>query len=97
MECLATWRDAYKPAKLVGSVLRSSVQDNLGRGGFHIEEKDKNINSNVKQCLRMVVDDHFTAVVKVLGSSGVAPYNEHTMKALEAKHTYIPSPSMPTM
>ncbi|CAI8582991.1 unnamed protein product [Vicia faba] len=96
LESLVTWRDADSLAKLVDSVLRSSKQGNSGSGGVHIEEKDKKMSSNVKHNLRKVEDGHFTATVKVLGSSGVAPYNEHTMKALEAKHSYRPPPSMST-
>ncbi|KAL6505583.1 hypothetical protein OROHE_022962 [Orobanche hederae] len=84
LECLATWRDTDGAAKLVASVLESSTVTRM-------EEKDKKLNSNVKQCLRKVADGHFTAAVKVLGSSGVAPYNEHTIKALEEKHPYRPS------
>ncbi|MCI35724.1 hypothetical protein A2U01_0056945, partial [Trifolium medium] len=51
---------------------------------------------NIKQCLRKVEDGHFTAVVKVLGSSGVVHCNENTMKILEDKHPYRPPPSKPT-
>nr|GEY48359.1 putative exostosin-like protein [Tanacetum cinerariifolium] len=41
-----------------------------------------------------VVDGHFTAAVKVLSSSSVAPYCDDTFKALEAKHLYKPPTSM---
>ncbi|MCI72591.1 hypothetical protein A2U01_0093854, partial [Trifolium medium] len=54
------------------------------------------MNTNIKQCLRKVADGHFTADVKVLGSSGVAPYNEVTMKFLKEKHPYRRPPSAPT-
>lgn len=50
------------------------------------------MSSNVKKFLHKVAYDHFTLVVKVSGSSGVA----HTMKVLNAKHLYIPPPSIPT-
>ena len=52
-------------------------------------------NTNIKQCLRKVADGHFTAAVKVLCSSGVAPYNSATTEALEAKHPFMPPPSLP--
>ncbi|PNX61960.1 hypothetical protein L195_g060921, partial [Trifolium pratense] len=54
------------------------------------------MNTNIKQCLRKFADGHFTVAVKVLGSSGVAPYNEDAMKVLEEKHPYRPPPSAPT-
>ncbi|MCI09312.1 hypothetical protein A2U01_0030396, partial [Trifolium medium] len=65
-------------------------------GRENIEEENAKMNTNIKQCLRKVADGHFTAAVKVLGSSGVAPYNEGTMKILEEKHPYMPPPSAPT-
>ncbi len=52
--------------------------------------------SNVRQCLRKVGDGHFTAAVKVLSSSGVAPYGRATMEALRAKRPIMPPPSMPS-
>ncbi|GJW86378.1 putative reverse transcriptase domain-containing protein [Tanacetum coccineum] len=66
------------------------------RGGDFLEEGATG-NSNIKQCLRKVADGHFTAAVKVLSSSGVAPYCDDTIKALEAKHPYKPPPSMPSI
>ncbi|KAK2449842.1 hypothetical protein QL285_008997 [Trifolium repens] len=54
------------------------------------------MSTNIKQCLRKVAVGHFTAAVKVLGSSGVAPCNEETMRILGDKHPYKPPPSMPT-
>ncbi|GKE16907.1 hypothetical protein Tco_1424484, partial [Tanacetum coccineum] len=48
----------------------------------------------IRQCLRTVANRHFTVAVKVLSSSGVAPYYDDTIKALEAKHPYKPPPSM---
>jgi hypothetical protein len=91
---LATWREPDGLAKLVDSVLGS--QGSLGYERDNIEEENNKLNTNVKQCLRKVADGHFTAAVKVLGSSGVAPYNEDTMRVLEEKHPYRPPPSTPT-
>ncbi|GJY77416.1 putative reverse transcriptase domain-containing protein [Tanacetum coccineum] len=54
-------------------------------------------NTNIKKCLRKVTDGHFTTAVKVLPSSGVAPYCDDTIKALEVKHPYKPHPSMPSI
>ncbi|PNY11520.1 hypothetical protein L195_g008128 [Trifolium pratense] len=42
-------------------------------------------------------DGHFTAAVKVLGSSGVSPCNGGTLKALGDKHPYMPPPYVPTI
>nr|GEV96019.1 putative reverse transcriptase domain-containing protein [Tanacetum cinerariifolium] len=53
------------------------------------------VGTNVKQCLRKVSDGHFTAAVKVLCSSGVAPFGTDTLTALLAKHLILPPPVMP--
>ncbi|GJW44289.1 hypothetical protein Tco_0073088 [Tanacetum coccineum] len=50
---------------------------------------------NVKQCKRKICDGHYTAAVKVLSSSGVAPYNDATLEDLKAKHPLKPAPSLP--
>ncbi|KAD6454895.1 hypothetical protein E3N88_09601 [Mikania micrantha] len=50
---------------------------------------------NIKQCLRKVADGHFIAAVKVLCSSGVAPFGNDTLNALVAKHPTLPPPVMP--
>ena len=76
--CLAKWRETYGFAKLVDGVLRGSGKVGTSNGGEVFEEKDKNMGPNIKQCLCKVVDGDFTAAVKVLGPSGVAPYNEDT-------------------
>lgn len=51
-------------------------------------------NTNIRQCLRKVKDRHFTVEMKILCSSGVAPYEGDTIKALEDKHSYNPPPPM---
>ncbi|GJV99490.1 hypothetical protein Tco_1554742 [Tanacetum coccineum] len=53
------------------------------------------VGTNVKQCLRKVSNGHFTAAVKVLCSSGVAPFGMDTLTALLAKHPILPPPVMP--
>jgi hypothetical protein len=96
MGCLANWREPGGFAELIDSVLNLSGQDGIGNGGEYFEEKDHKMGPNIKQCLHKVADGHFTAAVKVLGSSGVAPYNEDTIGILGVKHPYRPPPSMPT-
>jgi hypothetical protein len=96
LSCLATWREEDGVAKLVDIVLGGSGQHGPDHEKDDIKWDNKQMRTNIKQCLRKVADGHFTAVVKVLGSSGVAPYNEDTMKILGDKHPYRPPPSMPT-
>ncbi|GKC70007.1 hypothetical protein Tco_1115890 [Tanacetum coccineum] len=50
---------------------------------------------NLKQCKRKICDGHYTAVVRVLSSSGVAPYNDDTLQDLKAKHHFKSAPSLP--
>ncbi|GKC77653.1 putative reverse transcriptase domain-containing protein [Tanacetum coccineum] len=82
---------------LVKSILDGFALASFGQGGGNFLEEGATGNTNIKQCLRKVADRHFTAAVKVLSSSGVAPYCDDTIKALEAKHPYKPPPSMPSI
>nr|GEW24577.1 putative reverse transcriptase domain-containing protein [Tanacetum cinerariifolium] len=57
----------------------------FGQGGGDFLEEGATGNTNIKLRLHKIADGHFTAAVKVLSSSGVAPYYSDTIKALEAK------------
>ncbi|GJZ77386.1 hypothetical protein Tco_0642058 [Tanacetum coccineum] len=50
---------------------------------------------NIKQCKRKIYDGHYTAAVRILPSSGVAPYNEATLEDLKTKPPFHPAPSLP--
>nr|KAJ0202940.1 hypothetical protein LSAT_V11C500229270 [Lactuca sativa] len=47
----------------------------MGQGGGILQKESTSSNTNIRQCLRKVADGQFTSAVKVLCSSGVAPYN----------------------
>ncbi|KAK1422142.1 hypothetical protein QVD17_25051 [Tagetes erecta] len=92
---LAAWGSSDGFAELISSLFAqtsgaTSCRDELGLGS-----DSSKVSSNVKQCLRKVADGHFTAAVKVLCSSGVAPFDKNTVKALVAKHPTRPPPTMP--
>ncbi|GJW49034.1 ALP1-like protein [Tanacetum coccineum] len=70
---------------LVESMLDGSGLESLGQGGGDFIEERTTGNTSIRQCLRKVADGYFTATVKVLSSSGVAPYCDDTIKFLEAK------------
>nr|GEV09763.1 putative reverse transcriptase domain-containing protein [Tanacetum cinerariifolium] len=82
---------------LVKSILDGFALGSFGQGGGDFLEEGATGNTNIKKCLRKVADGHFTASVKVLSSSGVPPYCDDTIKALEAKHPYKPPPSKPSI
>ncbi|GJZ91856.1 hypothetical protein Tco_0663921, partial [Tanacetum coccineum] len=96
LKSLATWGKDYGITTLVKSMLDGSGSVSLGEGGGDFLEERTTGNTNIRQRLRKVTDGNFTAAVKVLSSSGVAPYCGDTIKALEAKHPYKPPPSMPS-
>ncbi|GJY71316.1 hypothetical protein Tco_0475019 [Tanacetum coccineum] len=48
-----------------------------------------------KQCKRKICDGHYTAAVRVLSSSGVAPYTDVTLQELKAKHPFKSAPPLP--
>ncbi|GJU26949.1 hypothetical protein Tco_1165570 [Tanacetum coccineum] len=63
---------------------------------FDIDEDGIDLSeSNIKQCKRKICDGHYTAAVRVLSSSSVAPYNDDTLEDLKAKHPFKPAPSLP--
>ncbi|GKF98844.1 hypothetical protein Tco_0297627, partial [Tanacetum coccineum] len=50
---------------------------------------------NIKQCKRKTCDGHYTAAVRVLSSSGVAPFSEATLNYLKTKHPFKSAPFLP--
>ncbi|GJR53721.1 hypothetical protein Tco_1404242 [Tanacetum coccineum] len=97
LKSLAMWGKDDGITTLVKSILDGSALGSFGQGGGDFLEEGATSNTNIKKCLRKVADGHFTAAVKVLSSSGVAPYCDDSIKALEAKHPYKPPPSMPSI
>ncbi|KAD7117211.1 hypothetical protein E3N88_04479 [Mikania micrantha] len=95
LHALTVWKDGYGFDDLVSSLLDSVEETGAPKGECRREE-DKERDPNIKQCLRKVRDGHFTAAVKVLCSSGVAPLGDSTLKALIDKHPMVPPPSSPS-
>ncbi|GJV93972.1 putative reverse transcriptase domain-containing protein, partial [Tanacetum coccineum] len=61
-----------------------------------VDEEDIDLDEwNIKQCKRKICDGHYTTAVRVLSSSGVAPYNDVTLEDLKTKHPFKPPPSLP--
>ncbi|GJT86529.1 hypothetical protein Tco_1068246, partial [Tanacetum coccineum] len=61
-----------------------------------VDEEDIDLGErNIKQCKRKICDGHNTSAVRVLSSSGVAPYNDATLEDLKTKHPFKPHPSLP--
>ncbi|GKB54970.1 hypothetical protein Tco_0905723 [Tanacetum coccineum] len=59
-----------------------------------VDKEDIDLDEwNIKQCKRKICDGH--AAVRVLSSSGVAPYNDVTLEDLKTKHPFKPPPSLP--
>ncbi|GJT84269.1 hypothetical protein Tco_1058611 [Tanacetum coccineum] len=52
----------------------------------NVDDDDLDLGEqNIKQCKRKICDGHYTAVVRVLSSSGVAPYSEASLEDLKIK------------
>ncbi|GKB18372.1 hypothetical protein Tco_0852295 [Tanacetum coccineum] len=77
------------------------VRETLAESSSPIVDVDKGdlelSEQNLKQCKRKICDGHYTAAVRVLSSSGVAPYNNATLQELKAKHPFKSAPSLPDM
>ncbi|MFS8001403.1 hypothetical protein Hanom_Chr13g01190001 [Helianthus anomalus] len=95
LHALTVWKDGSGFDDLVVSLLDSVGETGAPRRECRKEE-EKERDPNIKQCLRKVRDGHFTAAVKVLCSSGVAPLGDSTLKALIDKHPVVSPPSLPS-
>ncbi|GJV82364.1 hypothetical protein Tco_1522262 [Tanacetum coccineum] len=61
-----------------------------------VDEGDLDLSErNLKRCKRKICDGHYTAAVRVLSSSGVAPNHDATLQELKAKHPFTSAPSLP--
>ncbi|GJY98463.1 hypothetical protein Tco_0515373 [Tanacetum coccineum] len=82
-------------AKLLDRVFKAHVYRPKNRQERKSENRKSLQQSSILKSLVMWGKDD--AAVKVLSSSGVAPYCDDTIKALEAKHPYKPPSSMPSI
>ncbi|GJZ69890.1 putative reverse transcriptase domain-containing protein [Tanacetum coccineum] len=79
------WKDPVDRLGLVSDRLAELTPSFSG-----VKKSNKHDEANVVQCKRKLGDGHFTAAIKVLTSSGVAPSTPDTLHELEAKHPYAP-------
>ncbi|GJW06040.1 hypothetical protein Tco_1568463 [Tanacetum coccineum] len=60
-----------------------------------VDDEDIDLDErNIKQCKRKILDGHYTTAVRVLSSSGVAPYSDATLEDLKTKHPFKLYPSL---
>ncbi|GKA30369.1 putative reverse transcriptase domain-containing protein, partial [Tanacetum coccineum] len=75
------------------------VNDTLAESSppmLDVDEGDLDLSEqNLKQCKRKICDGHYTAAVRVLSFSSVAPNNDATLQELKAKHSFTSAPSLP--
>ncbi|GJX87103.1 hypothetical protein Tco_0339117 [Tanacetum coccineum] len=79
--------------KLVRETLAKSSPVMLDVDDNHLDLGERNI----KQSNRKICDCHYTAAVRVLSSSNVAPYNDATLEDLKTKHPFKHAPSLPVI
>nr|GEY28640.1 hypothetical protein [Tanacetum cinerariifolium] len=76
-----------------------ACERDLAKSSPHMLDVDKEdldlSERNLKLCVRKIYDGHYTMVVRVLSSSGIALYNDATLKELKAKHPFKSAPSFP--
>jgi hypothetical protein len=82
------WRDPVDRLGLVKDRLAEVPPS--AKGVTKLKDQD---GVNIGQCKRKLGDGHFTAAIKVLTSSGIAPSTLDTLLELEAKHPYAPQPT----
>nr|GEV42418.1 peroxidase 72 [Tanacetum cinerariifolium] len=61
---------------LVKIILDGFTLGSFGHGGCDFRKKGATRNTNIKQCLRKVADEHFTTAVKMISSFSVSPYSD---------------------
>ncbi|GJR24240.1 hypothetical protein Tco_0972767 [Tanacetum coccineum] len=76
--------------QLVRETLAESAPSMLDLDGEDLDLTDRNL----KQYKRKICDGHYTTAVRVLSSSGVAPYNDATLQELKTKHPFMSAPSL---
>ncbi|KAD7116563.1 hypothetical protein E3N88_03831 [Mikania micrantha] len=92
---LAIWGDGSGCVDLIQSLFKQPMDMDSSANEASLRGDHSRGGLNAKQCIRKVADGHFTAAVKVLCSSGVAPLGGATMKALLDKHPILPPPALP--
>ncbi|GJV47517.1 putative reverse transcriptase domain-containing protein [Tanacetum coccineum] len=91
ISAIRSWGVPGGSLQLVRETLAESVSPMLDLADEDIGLSERNL----KQCKRKICDGHYTAAVRVLSSSGVAPYNEATLLELKAKHPFKSAPPLP--
>ncbi|GKA62621.1 reverse transcriptase domain-containing protein [Tanacetum coccineum] len=87
---IRSWGVPGGSLQLVRETLAESGPPMLDLDGEDLDLTERNL----KQCKRKICDGHYTAAVRVLSSSGVAPYNDATLQELKTKHPFMSTPSL---
>ncbi|GKB38033.1 hypothetical protein Tco_0882975 [Tanacetum coccineum] len=87
---IRSWGVPRGSFQLVRETLAESAPPMLDLDREDLDLTDRNL----KQCKRKICDGHYTAAVRVLSSSGVAPYNDATLQELKTKHPFMSAPSL---
>nr|GEZ02886.1 hypothetical protein [Tanacetum cinerariifolium] len=84
INAIRSWSVPCGSLQLVKEILAESSPPMLV-----VDEGDLDLSKrNLKQCIRKIYDGHYTAVMRVLSSSSVAPNNDATLQELKAKHPF---------
>ncbi|GKE76552.1 hypothetical protein Tco_1542672, partial [Tanacetum coccineum] len=89
-------KNRYKFIPFAFSTFRefdTDALDTLSRIKSIFISHSNNVKSGVFIFHRTLI--HYTAAVRVLSSSGVAPYNDATLQELKTKHPFKSAPSLP--
>lgn len=87
---LTTWNELGGPFKLLDTLF----EETSCPPSLNLDEIPK--RDNMKQCLRKISDGHYSAAVKVLTSSGIAPNTPQTRLLLQWKHPHASALTLPT-
>ncbi|GKB98016.1 hypothetical protein Tco_0984153, partial [Tanacetum coccineum] len=93
VNAIRSWSVHGGSLQLVRETLAESSPVMLDVDDEHLDLGERNI----KQFNRKICDCHYTAAVRVLSSSDVAPYNDATLDDLKTKHPFKHAPSLPAI
>ncbi|GJV14006.1 hypothetical protein Tco_1359329 [Tanacetum coccineum] len=90
---ISSWGVPGGSLQLVRETLAESAPPMLDLDGLDHDLTEQNL----KQCKRKICDGYYIAAMRVLSSSGVAPYNDVTLQELKTKHPFMFAPSLPDL
>lgn len=90
-QALVRWKKSNRCINIIEQLLAASKQDSQPSK----PTRKKKFSPNLQACKKKLSYGHYTAVIRVLSSNGLAPNTAETLQELSLKHPSAPPPSIP--